>query len=294
MLADLDAGSLFFTYVGHGWWNGFDDLRVDGRRYPILKTEHAGKVAVAGTPPAMFVIACTTALFDDPAIVSVGEALLARPRGPLAYWGATRVCHPAWNSLIGRQVAIEMFKDPARRLGEILGAAVAVASGPPPAGDALRFTIERGAALLMQGAKVDVERLKKEGAAMYNLLGDPALRLPFPAEDLAVEATRTPTGASVRVKGPFPDGTEVLAAVEVPRTQVLSEAADPSLSPEEAMRRRHARSNDKAVARGTARAQGGVATFAFDVPEAQRAGPLFAKAHAVFGGDVHQGASPLP
>ena len=58
-------------------------------------------ITVKGTPPAMFVIACTTALFDDPKIRSVGERLMDRWNGPLAYYGATRVCHPAWNSIVG-------------------------------------------------------------------------------------------------------------------------------------------------------------------------------------------------
>ena len=290
VLDGLNTGALFFTYVGHGWWNGFDQLRVEGRRYPILRRDDAAKVTVRGTPPAVFVVACTTALFDDPRVRAVGEALLDRPEGPLAYWGATRVCHPAWNSVVGRQLAIEMFRDRDRRLGDVIDAAVRASVGPAPEDDMPRKVIELGARQMLKNPHVDLDRLKDEGAAMYVLLGDPALALPFPAEDLAVAAEATPKGVRVTVRGAVPDGTEVAVAVEVSRTKVLPLERDPSWSPEETMRRRHDRSNDKSVARAVGRAAGGVVVVELELPEVAR-GTLFAKARAIFGDDVHQGAA---
>ena len=35
----------------------------------------------------------------------IGETLLASPGGPIGYWGATRICHPAANTLLGRAIA---------------------------------------------------------------------------------------------------------------------------------------------------------------------------------------------
>jgi hypothetical protein len=292
VLAGLNEGALFYTYVGHGFALGFDHLRVDGQRYPILDADQVPGVEVAGTPPAMFVIACTTAIFDLPDLTGVGERLLARPRGPLAYWGATRVCHPAWNSIVGRQIAIEMFRDPARRMGDILEAAVRTSAGPAPEADTFRRTIEAGARLMLRQTKADLDRLKVEGAAMYNLLGDPALRIPFPKDDLAVAATRGPDGVAVAVSGAIPDGAEVRVSVETGRDRIQPWKADPSLSPEENTRRRHDRTNDKSLARAAVRAAGGRATWTAPVP-ATAAGPLVAKAWAVFGDDVHQGAAPV-
>lgn len=295
VLSELNAGSLFFTYVGHGWAHGFDDLRVEQVRYPILRSENASQVSIQGTLPAVFVIACTTARFDVPNDSCVGEVLLARAKGPIAYCGATRVCHPAWNSIFGRQIAIEMFKDGKRRLGEILEAAVSIAEGPIPAGDLKRSVIEIGAQWMMRGTNVGLARIKTEGAAMYVTLGDPAIQIPFPQSDLAVEAERTEQGVRIRVKGPFPDGTDVSGAVEVSRDVTLVEPPPDQItaqkrSPEEAMRRRHDRSNDKSLGRGSAKAAGGVATFDVVVPKEWLAGVLHAKVRAVYGTDVHQGA----
>ena len=292
VVASLGEGSLFYSYVGHGWWNGFDSLRVEGRRYPILRNEDVPQVDVTGTPPAMFVVACTTALFDDPAITSVGERLLARPHGPLTYWGATRVCHPAWNSLVGRQLAVEVFRAPHRAIGTSIEAAVAACLGSA-ANDPLRAQIEIGARIMLKDSLVGLDRLKTEGAGMYALLGDPAIRLPFPKDDLHVAATKTVAAVEVKVYGDFPDGTEVAASAEVPRSVKLPYEPDPKLSPEENMRRRHARANDKALERKLAKAAGGVATFSFDLPEDRRPAVLIVKAHAVFADDVHQGATQL-
>lgn len=293
VLDDLNAGSLFFTYVGHGWWNGFDDLRVDGKRYPILKNQHVDRVAIRGTPPAMFVIACTTALFDDPEVRGVGERLLDRPLGPLAYSGATRVCHPAWNSIVGRELAREMFLGDGRRLGDMIEAAVTAGLGPIPEKDVMRRVIEFGAATMLKGAKVDVARLKPEGAAMYVLLGDPALALPIPVPDLGVTATRVAEGVEIAVTGPLPDGTDVTLAVEVPRTVPLPFERDPAWGPEETMRRRHDRANEKTVAEVVVKAKDGKVRAVLPVAAKRLGERLLPTATATVGTVVHVGEAKL-
>lgn len=293
VIDDLNAGSLFFTYVGHGWWNGFDDLRVDGKRYPILKNQHVDRVAIRGTPPAMFVIACTTALYDDPEVRSVGERLLDRPLGPLAYGGATRVCHPGWNSVMGRELAREMFLGDGRRLGDLIAAAVTSALGPIPEKDVMRRVIEFGAATMLKGAKVDLSRLKPEGASMYVLLGDPALLLPIPVPDLAVTATRVAEGVELSVAGPLPDGTDVTLSVEIPRTVPLPFERDPAWDPEETMRRRHDRANEKTVAEVVVKAKDGKARAVLPVPAKRLAERLLPTATATVGTVVHVGEAKL-
>ncbi len=203
VISSLNEGSLFYTYVGHGFAQGFDALQVGASRYPILRSSDVPQVSITGTPPAMFVIACTTATFDAPNELGVGERLLARPNGPLAYWGATRICHPLWNSLVGRQIAIDAFLKPELRLGELLNAAVDQVVKPDPARkDPMRGMIELVARGMLAGT-VGADRLYLEGSWMYVLLGDPALKLPRPKEDLTPTATRTANGP-VRDGGGLP------------------------------------------------------------------------------------------
>ena len=295
VIGGLNEGALFYTYVGHGWAEGFDSLRVGKSRFPILRSQDVPQVNVTGTPPAMFVVACTTATFDDPDQTGVGELLLARPHGPLAYWGATRVCHPAWNSFIGRQIAMTIFKDPNRRIGEVLDAAVAAVLTPDPE-DKGRKVIEMGARTLTPGS-VPLERILEEGASMYALLGDPAVRIALPKNDLVVttaleEVTHgTDSPVTVTVKGPFADGTRVQTSIEVPRNVRVGRDVEKGLSPDDAMRARHASSNDKALVRGEAVAKGGVAEVTLAVPGPWARRTLIAKAWCLSGDDVHQGSA---
>ena len=309
VVSGLNDGALFYTYVGHGWAEGFDWLHVGASRFPILRSADVPGVDVKGTPPAMFVVACTTATFDDPAETGIGERLVSRPRGPLAYWGATRVCHPAWNSLIGRQIALEIFKDPNRRLGEVLDAAeqeIVDPTPPPPGESPMKDPVRRDRMLIESAARgltpgvVPFERILEEGSWMYALLGDPAVRIALPKDDLAV--TATPSGAAVgtdrpvgvSVKGPFADGATVEISIEVPRNQIISRPLAKGLSADDGMRARHTSSNDKAIVRAQAVAKGGVAEATLVIPSPWTNRDLFAKAWAVAGGDVHQGATPIP
>jgi hypothetical protein len=189
-------------------------------------------------------------------------------------------------------MALEL-RTPGRRLGDLIDAAVRSSLGSP-GDDSNRRLIEnvvRG--MLPRGTGVDLERLKDEGASMYVLLGDPALRFPFPKDDLAVRATRGAESIDATVEGPLPDGTKVFASLEVRRDVKLPFERDPSWSPEETMKRRHDRSNDKAIERATAVAKGGRATFRFAAPADRRDAPLFVKAQAVVAGDIHEGAADL-
>ncbi len=289
VISSLNEGCLFYTYVGHGFAQGFDALQVGESRYPILRSSDVPQVSVTGTPPAMFVIACTTATFDAPNEVGVGERLLARPNGPLAYWGATRICHPLWNSLVGRQIAIDAFEKPDLRLGELVNAAVDQVVKPDPARkDPMRGMIELVARGMLAGT-VGADRLYLEGSWMYVLLGDPALKLPRPKEDLSPTAARTATGVSVKVAASLPDGTEVEMSVEVPRNVIVRRETKAGGTADEQMVARHDNANDKALARARGTMKGGIVTFEASIPEGWRTRALVVKANAVAGGDVHVG-----
>ena len=178
------------------------------------------RVDVKGTPPVVFAIACTTAEFDAPEGQGLGEALMARPRGPIAYYGATRVCHPAANTFLGRALAHAMFRDPGtpRRLGDVLGDARDAVLDPArrPTVDIVALAARQ---MLPPGTGVTLERLEREAFWLYNLLGDPATLLPIP-EPVPALAVKVEGGAvEVEAKG-LPDGAKVTFTLEVPRGRV--------------------------------------------------------------------------
>lgn len=290
----FNQGCLFYTYVGHGFAEGFDTLRVDGQRYRILHADDVDRIACARTPPATFVFACTTALFDAPGVEGIGERLLANPAGPIAYWGATRICHPAANAMYGSTLARAMAEDEGgRRLGEILDVARdrMLDAGPDSGLQFLQFVTN----LLARGA--DASRLNLEASWMYVLLGDPATRVAFPRGDVAVEATADGPELRVVLRAPLPDGTVLHASLEAPRNQPIH-APEPVTDPTDpaafaTIRQNHDRVNDLAYARRDVEVHGGRAELVFDLPapdDDARPARLVVKAWALTPDDVHQGA----
>lgn len=289
----FNEGCLFYTYVGHGFGRGFDSLRVGWSHFPVLHVDSVDRVACRGTPPAVFVIACTTATFDQTTYEGIGEALIARPSGPIAYWGATRICHPAANTLLGRSTArfLAEGKGP-RRLGTILARARDDVLEPPEM-DGMRGMIDMGIRMLAKGA--DPDRLALEGTWMYTLLGDPAVLVAAPADDVSVTAAFSSAHTlEVRIEAPLPDGTEVFVSVEVPRDRQAHppEAVENPLDEAsfETIRANHARANDLALVRSTERLDGGRAACTLELPEDLDERRLVVKAWGIADGNVHQGA----
>jgi hypothetical protein len=294
----LNEGALFYTYVGHGWAHGFDSLRVGSDRYPILSLPDVPKVNVSGTPPIMLVVACTTAMFDAPRGVGIGEALLASPNGPVAYWGATRICHPAANSVIGRALALYMVQEGEdRRLGDVIRKAWDSVLDPA----AVRGDPQQGLIrMVVKGfiGEADMNRLVLEGRWMYTLLGDPALRIAFPAEDIGLDATFVDEGRAmeITVAAALPDGTPVTLRLEskrnrnLNRTEPVSNVADPRMA--DTIRENHRRMNDWTLAEATVTLEGGKATMRLAQPVSNRTRIL--KAIARTTDQVHQGAVVIP
>ncbi|MHC5010680.1 MAG: C25 family cysteine peptidase [Planctomycetota bacterium] len=297
VISCVNDGCLFLTYIGHGFAQGFDSLHVGDARFPILHVADVDRVRCEGTPPAMFVVACTTAIFDLPTTEGVGEALMKQPEGPVAYWGATRICHPGANTLLGRNIARFMSREEGSlRLGQILDLARDEAirpTLPDPDLALIRFGIKQ----LSGGG--DADRFALEGSWMYALLGDPALRVAFPKADLVVTPTwQEEDVLRVLVDAPLPDGTEIRLSLELPRDR---DPYDPPTVEDpldaasfDAIRDTHRRMNDLRVMWARAILGGGTASFDLEVPaELDREG-LLLKAWAIAEGDVHQGTAPLP
>jgi hypothetical protein len=144
LIGGINSGTTFVSYLGHG---GLDRLAQEG----LLKTSDVASLGNADKLPVVGAFTCVAGQFAIPGYRSLGETLVAKQGGgAIALWGPTG------------------FSDnsQARRLAEVF-VQEAYASGSGVLGDAVvtaRRLIRNDAALA-------------ETAKVYNLLGDPALRV---------------------------------------------------------------------------------------------------------------------
>jgi len=197
----LNEGSLFWVYIGHGQQRSVDEVRVPTGTFPILSTRDMGYLSCQHGAPIACFLACYSGAFDQPRDC-LGEELLRSPGGPVAVLCGSRVTMPYAMSVLGSELLRQCFVEHAATLGDaMLGAKQRSMSKENPTRhrrslDAVARTMSPTA------AEMDAERA--EHLDLFNLLGDPLLRVQYPSE-LSVEAPATATaGQTVIVKADAP------------------------------------------------------------------------------------------
>ncbi len=206
-LARFNEGCLFWVYIGHGQRHGLDLIQTPVGRYPILSSADTGKLQADATPPIAVFLACYTGAFDAPRDC-LAEELLRAPGGPVAALAGSRVTMPYAMAVMGTGLMDEVFQNRRPTLGEaVLHAKRRLVQEPAPAEgeDAAlsrrEFLDTVARAISPKPDLLDEER--REHLHLFNLLGDPLLRLYTPAEvqlsaaaDIAAGERLTITGAA--------------------------------------------------------------------------------------------------
>ncbi len=287
----LNSGSLFHVYVGHGFAKGFDSLRWQGKRYPILNVEHLPRVEVTEGMPIVFVLACTTGAFDDPVVQSIGEGLLRRPEGPVAFLGASRVSHPYAMGILSRDMIDLVFHSNAPRLGEALRVAKRRLVDENP-DDAFRKFVDFSARMMIrEGPPLD--RIRVDHACLFNLLGDPALLIARTRH--SVDLVPDLRGDRLEVAGLVEGmaGGRLVLTLESTRDVIL-QALEP-LQPGAAdladvIARNYAKANDKVLVRKEADLAANPFLHVLEVPPDLPAGTYLVKAWCEGDGTAALGA----
>ncbi len=288
IVTDLNDGCLVYTFIGHGTSHESEVPSAWDADMGVFTPSEVANIDIQGPQPLMLVLASTGAAFDLPKRDGLGEGLLRRHRGPLAYWGATRYCNPVYNVLVARGLAMGMHQ--ADRVGDLLAIARAE----------LHTSNKSGWHKVVMGnarrvwPDVPEEAILREGTATYALLGDPALRFMRPRTDVAIEAKPTDTTIAVTVRCPLPDGTRMQVHLVRRRNDSKAEPK-PASNPGDpgsfdTVKAIHGRVNDRALVRGTLALQGGVGNVTLTLPEGRQASGLRVVAYAVTENDVLHGA----
>ncbi|HWB00209.1 MAG TPA: C25 family cysteine peptidase, partial [Pirellulales bacterium] len=230
----LNEGSLAWVYLGHAQPRELGVVQVPHGDHRILGADDADALHAERTPPIALFLACYAAAYDA-TNRCLAEEFLRSPRGPVAVVGGSRVTMPYAMAVLGTQLLDQWLVQRRGTLGEVvLHAKRGMLLG---ARDGLQARALDSVARAINPAQTDLADERAEHVLLFNLLGDPLLRIAH-AEAAAVSANdRVAPGETlaVDVRSPIAHGEATVELVvrrdrlafhPAPRTEyVVSESA---------------------------------------------------------------------
>jgi len=217
-LASINSGCQFWIYIGHGYHLELAPLRVGDAEFPNFSTSDTGQLDCrAGRPIALF-LSCYAGAFDayDDCLA---EQMLRAAGGPVAVIAASRVTMPYAMSLLALELCRQALDGPAETLGEALLAAKrqlviddAERSGERTALDAL--------AAVVSPTPDKLAEERREHALLFNLIGDPLLRLRRPKPVELIAPSEISPGGTLAVAGSSPIDGRAMVELVVPRDRL--------------------------------------------------------------------------
>ena len=270
----FNEGAFVVAYIGHGSADSVDTVKVGRERFPILGAPEVARIDVRhGAPVAVF-IACSTGKFDAETDC-LAEEILRRPNGPVGVIASSRVSTPYSNGILSKEMLSALWQEPAATTGELL-LAMKRRLVAPRADDAERKQIEGLAAAFYDPDESRRAADRREHLALYNLLGDPCVRLLRPAELLLDAPAKAEQGARITVTGTAPAAGRLV--VELVRRRDASVAIGSRKTADE-WRATYLAANALAVARAEQKVQAGAFSIELVVPADARSGPCVVRAY---------------
>jgi len=217
-LERFNEGSLFVAYIGHGHKLGFDRVRFQKQSWDIFEEDNAYEIKARHGMPIAFLLCCTTGHFDG-APDCIAEIMVRQPKGPVAVIASSRVSMPYGNAPLAKELLEAVFLERKATLGEAFLQAK-VRSITPKAGDQQRAQIE----FLSNIYEADAAKRKQERIEhlyLYNLIGDPSMRIPHPEVAKLKLPDQAAAGALVEIEIEAPIGGRYTVDVLQERTPGL-------------------------------------------------------------------------
>lgn len=222
----LNTPARGWLYLGHGHKHTLDRLQTPLGPATLLDQSQVDSLNGSEFPPFAAIVACYTGSFEGPDDC-LAENLVRHPSGPLCVLASSRICMPYGNSSLGLEALAGLFDPKLTTLGEVVKAAKIQALQQGTSG--LRGMVETIAAG-MSPRESDRQQERLEHVQMYNLLGDPLLRIHRP-QPLTFSAHHDAQRQLVTVSGIAPFAGECrlqllpkragMALLESPRTQLI-------------------------------------------------------------------------
>ena len=198
-----NEGCLFWVYIGHGHSTGLDRVSIPGERFHIFDCDDCRELKCTSGSPIAIMLACHTAAFDQPKDC-LAEDLLRTEGGPVAVYGGSRVTMPYAMGVMGSAMMQEYFRSRPPTLGETILLAKRRMMAPldekDPLGNLNRFVLDSVASVISPSPDL-MEEERREHLYLFNLIGDPMLRLTYP-EQVTLKAPReAQPGEKLRISG---------------------------------------------------------------------------------------------
>ena len=285
----LNEGSLFWIYIGHGHkWN-VDRVQVPGGSFHILGNQDTARLRCKNGSPIAVFLACYTAAFDQPQDC-LAEEMLRADGGPVAVLGGSRVTMPYAMAVLGTAMMDECFQQQRPSIGEmILHAKRRLAQKPaaPSADDPQAALDDRqlldAIASVISPAPNLLDEERREHLLLFNLLGDPLLRIKHPQRFTLTSAEEVMAGENLQLTGHCPIGgrctIELVCRRDLLRTPgPVRRTYDPSPAALSAYDKDYYAANDHRFASFTAKFAGGDFRTFLPVPDQAR-GPCHVRVH---------------
>jgi len=286
VLERLNEGSLFVAYMGHGSPRSLDWLRFGPNIYPIFNEDHVEHLEARHQPIA-FLCCCSTGHFDG-APDCLAEFMVKARGGPVAVLAASRVSMPYANGILAKEMLDALFVDKTPTVGEMLQLAKRRLMEPKP-GDELRNAIE----MLAVGWKADPKDRaaeRREHLFLYNLFGDPSMRIYQPGRALLKCAKRAAPGARLAVEGKSDVAGDVRLELVAERTADAPRRANDT---DDAFAKCYAGANAWVKARSTTKCDGARFETELTLPADLPPGRYFVRAYVDGEKGAAAGARPL-
>lgn len=221
-LQQLDAGSQFWVYIGHGHVKHLDFVRVEDQQLGILDSSQIKTTANHVRPPIALFLACYTGAFDAREDC-LSERMMLSPSGPVAALAASRVTGPYGLATMASGMLDECYVTKSETLGEVFMCTKRKMLEPDEAPETATAKVNSqmqlitaiAGALSPPGHDLMAERL--EHVWQINLLGDPLLRLHHP-QSIDIKTTpRVQPGETISVNGQAPQAGKVTVELTLPR-----------------------------------------------------------------------------
>ncbi|MHC5081616.1 MAG: C25 family cysteine peptidase [Planctomycetota bacterium] len=265
----INAGSLVTAYVGHGSPGRFDSIQWKGKRFPICDARDVEKIEVRGGSPVVVIIACSTGYFDREGPDCISEKMMALERGPVAVFSSTRISHPYANGILGRELIVHLMQPVHRTVGEAILAVKKTLLHPE---GKEQQVIDRFAGLIMKPGTL--KPCREDHVHLYNLLGDPAMRLAYPkgkARIHAKETARFGEKIGVRCRLEAERTGQWILTLEAKRGELLEKPVPvkglEGAEALKAMAENWKKANDPVVARAAGKLDGILVETALSIPE---------------------------